>query len=91
MVTKKKTAWERSKFGKLHLVDFLNSLYDSAGASISAMVALFNADSIPFIKVDALTPKQVIWTGVFMFVSTMVIGLGRKWGTNSNGEAFKKE
>ena len=88
--TKKKTAIQRSDFGTIHLVDILNGLYHAFGAAIPAMIALFNVDAVPSIGVT-FTVKQVIWIGLFTFVSAFIADFTKRMNTNSKGEAFKGE
>lgn len=86
----KKNLIQKSDFGKIKGLDILNGLYHAFGAAIPAMIALFNIDAIPQIGVN-FTPKQVLWIGLFTFVSAFIADFTKRINTNSKGEAFKAE
>jgi len=86
MNAKKKTAWERSKFGKITWVNFFNALAHGVGTFGTTFFALLN---LPQLLTDF---KLTMWQA---FVSASLAGTGafvfdiiKRLGFPTNSKAF---
>lgn len=72
----KKSAWEKSKFGKINIVDVFNGIY----ASIVAVGTLYFTEPTSELKTMAILAGSTFFFALFGGAST-----------NSEGKLFKKE
>lgn len=85
----KKSAWKKSKFGRINAVDLLNSLALALGTAVPTFFGLINADAV--IKDFKITIVQAAVATAIAFASTFCFDIVKRLGTNSSGQLRKEE
>ena len=78
----KKTAWERSEFGKIKLLNLFNALYHALMVAIPALIVFLSIGMIPNTEEIYIT----ISTVATAFFGSLFKGMF----TNENGKPFSK-
>ena len=89
MNAKKKTAWQKSAFGRINTVDLLNALAHALAASVPTFFGLINAELV--IKSFSITITEATTATAIAFFSAFCFDVIKRLNTNSEGKFSEKE